>query len=155
MNKKTVIMLTAIICVVSVILVSIFGQVPNFQTNVLVKTIAIEGYLDKNGKVIACEKNNAGENVIWLDKIEAGETSIVLKWKINPDNASNPDVYFSTGIDDGSIVVSDQGIVTFYTSTRTNCVVTIKAKDGSLVSARVIIIKKNSQDDSQNGGVEL
>ena len=51
MNKKIVIMLTAIVCVVSVILVSIFGQVPNFQTNVLVKEIIIEGYLDKNGNV--------------------------------------------------------------------------------------------------------
>lgn len=154
MNKKIIIMLTAIICVVSVILVSIFGQVPNFQTNVLVKTIAIEGYLDKNGNVITCEKNNAGEDIIWLDKIEAGETSIVLKWKTNPDNASNTDVYFSTGIDDGSIVVSDQGIVTFYTSTRTNCVVTIKAKDGSLVFARVIIMKRES-NDVPDGGVEL
>jgi len=154
MNKKTIIMLTAIICVVSVILVSIFGQVPNFQTNVLVKTIEIEGYLDKNGNVIACEKNNAGEDIIWLDKIEAGETSIVLKWKIKPNNASNPDVYFSTGIDDSSIVVSDQGIVTFYTSTRTNCVVTIKAKDGSLVFARVIIMKRAS-NDAPDDGVEL
>ncbi|MBR2029835.1 MAG: hypothetical protein IJ999_02905 [Clostridia bacterium] len=154
MNKKTIIMLTAIICVVSIILVSIFGQVPNFQTNVLVKTISIEGYLDKNGNIIPCEKNNAGEDIIWLDKIEAGETSIVLKWKINPNNASNPDVYFSTGIDDDSIVVSDQGIVTFYTSTRTNCVVTIKAKDGSLVFARVIIMKRVS-NDSPDGGVEL
>ncbi|MBR2303481.1 MAG: hypothetical protein IKA42_06745 [Clostridia bacterium] len=154
MNKKTIIMLTAIICVVSIILVSIFGQVPNFQTNVLVKTISIEGYLDKNGNIIPCEKNNAGEDIIWLDKIEAGETSIVLKWKINPNNASNPDVYFSTGIDDDSIVVSDQGIVTFYTSTRTNCVVTIKAKDGSLVFARVIIMKRVS-NNSPDGGVEL
>ena len=156
MNKKIVIMLTAIICVVSVILISIFGQVPNFQTNVLVKSITIEGYLDKNGNVIPCEKNNAGEDVIWLDEIEAGETTIVLKWTVNPDNASNPDVYFTTGIDDGSIVVSDQGIVTFYTSTRTNCVVTIKAQDGSLVSARVIIMKRTSQDDlPSGGGVEL
>ena len=154
MNKKTIIMLTAIICVVSVILVSIFGQVPNFQTNVLVKTISIEGYFDKNGNIIPCKKNNAGEDIIWLDKIEAGETSIVLKWKINPNNASNSDVYFSTGIDDGSIVVSDQGIVTFYTSTRTNCVVTIKAKDGSLVFSRVIIMKRES-NDSPDSGVEL
>ena len=156
MNKKIVIMLTAIVCVVSVILVSIFGQVPNFQTNVLVKEIIIEGYLDKNGNVIACEKNKSGENIIWLDKIEAGETTVVLKWSVSPENASNPDVYFSTGIDDGSIVVSDQGIVTFYTSTRTNCIVTIKAKDGSLTSARVIIMKKSSQNDSpSSGGVEL
>lgn len=155
MNKKIVIMLTAVICVVSVVLISIFGQVPNFQTNVLVKSITIEGYLDKNGNVIPCEKNNSGEDIIWLDKIEAGETTIVLKWKINPENASNPDVYFTTGIDDGSIVVSDQGIVTFYTSTRTNCVVTIKAQDGSLVSARVIIMKKTPDDNIPDDGVEL
>ena len=80
----------------------------------------------------------------------------MLKWSVGPENASNPDVYFSTGIDDGSIVVSDQGIVTFYTSTRTNCIVTIKAKDGSLTSARVIIMKKSSQNDGpSSGGVEL
>ncbi|MBR2372221.1 MAG: hypothetical protein IKA90_05070 [Clostridia bacterium] len=152
MNKKIVIMLTAIVCVVSVILVSIFGQVPNFQTNVLVKEIIIEGYLDKTGNVIACEKNNAGENVIWLDEIEPGETTVVLKWSVGPENASNPDVYFSTGIDDGSIVVSDQGIVTFYTSTRTNCIITIKARDGGLTSAKVIIMKRATSD---GGSIEI
>ena len=70
MNKKIVIMLTAIICVVSVILISIFGQVPNFQTNVLVKTITVEGYLDKNGNVIPCEKNNAGISPLFADLSE-------------------------------------------------------------------------------------
>lgn len=154
MNKKTVIMLTAIVCVVSVILVSIFGQVPNFQTNVLTKQITVQGYLDKNGKLIPCEKNKAGENIIWLEKIDPGETTIILRWGVYPDNATNPDVYFSTGVDDGSVVVSDQGIITFYSASRTNCIVTIKAKDGGLASTRVIIMKKTSDDDS-SGGVEL
>ena len=150
MNKKIVIMLTALLCVVSVIIVSLMGQIPDFQTNVLVKEIIVDGYVDINGNTIPCEKNNVGDNVIWLDNIEAGETTIVLKWSINPDNATEPDVFFSTGLEDDSVVVSSQGIVTFYSADVQSVVITIKAKDGGLAQARVIIMKR--VDEEVDGG---
>ena len=96
--------------------------------------------------VIPCEKNNVGDNVIWIDNIEAGETIIVLKWTINPDNATEPDVFFSTGREDDSVVVSSQGIVTFYDTNVQSVVITIKAQDGGLAQARVIIMKRVDQE---------
>jgi len=146
MNKKIIVMLTAVISVLSVILVSLFGQIPNFDMNILVSEIVVEGYLDKNGEVIPCEKNNAGENVIWIEEIDPGETTIILKWKVVPDEASNPDVYFSTNHDDGSVVVSSQGIITFYDAEKTNVVISIMAEDGGLAEAKVIIMKRYEDD---------
>ena len=146
MNKKIVIMLVAIICVVSVILVSLFGQVPNFQTNVLVREITIEGYLDANGNVVACKENTKGEKFVELENIEAGETSVILKWKVGPDNATDPDVSFKLSVEDGSVVVSSQGIVTFYSSEISKVIVYILPKDGGPASAKVTIMKKIDEE---------
>ena len=147
MNKKIVIMLTAVLCVVSVILVSLFGQVPNFQTNVLVREITIEGYLDKEGNLLPCETNTKGENFIVLDNIEAGETSVILKWKVGPDNATDPDVSFKLSVEDGSVVVSSQGIVTFYSADVRKVAVYILPKDGGPASAKVTIMKKADEEE--------
>ena len=151
MNKKIVIMLTAVICVLSVILVSLFGQVPDFQTNVLVKEIVIEGYLDKNGDVIPCETNPKGEKFIFIEDIEAGETSIILKWTVGPENASNPDVTFKTDVEDGSVVVSAQGIITFYTEEIRKVTIMVLPQDGGIGGVKVTIMKPIEEDDEVVG----
>ena len=145
MNKKIVIMLAAVVAVVSVILVSILGQIPNFETNILVKEIVIEGYLDENNDLIPCKVNANGDKIISLDEVEP-DTILVLKVSVNPDNANNPDVRYSIDVTDGSVMVSSQGIVTFNSATRTSAVVTVTAVDGSLVSDRVIITKRTGMD---------
>ncbi|HIW55588.1 MAG TPA: hypothetical protein H9686_01195 [Firmicutes bacterium] len=145
MNKKIVIMLAAVVAVVSVILVSIIGQIPNYDTNILVKEIIIEGYLDENNNLIPCKVNANGDKIISLDEVEP-DTILVLKVSVNPDNANNPDVRYSIDVTDGSVMVSSQGIVTFNSATRTSAVVTVTAVDGSLVSDRVIITKRTGMD---------
>ena len=145
MNKKIVIMLAAVVAVVSVILVSILGQIPNFETNILVKEIVIEGYLDENNNLIPCKINANGDKIISLDEIEP-DTILVLKVSVNPDNANNPDVRYAIDVTDGSVMVSSQGIVTFNSATRTSAIVTVSAVDGSLMSDRVIITKKTGMD---------
>ena len=102
MNKKIVIMLAAVVAVVSVILVSILGQIPNFETNILVKEIVIEGYLDENNNLIPCKINANGDKIISLDEIEP-DTILVLKVSVNPDNANNPDVRYAIDVTDGSV----------------------------------------------------
>ena len=138
-------MLAAVVAVVSVILVSIIGQIPNYDTNILVKEIIIEGYLDENNNLIPCKVNANGDKIISLDEVEP-DTILVLKVSVNPDNANNPDVRYSIDVTDGSVMVSSQGIVTFNSATRTSAVVTVTAVDGSLVSDRVIITKRTGMD---------
>ena len=147
MNKKIVIMLAALMCVVSVILVSIYGQVPDFQTNILVSDIVVEGYIDKEGNLIPCEENTKGEKFIFIEDIEPGETTIVLKWTINPENASNPDVSFKVNVEDGSVVVSQQGIVTFYTADITKVSVVILPNDGGTDGVKITIMKPVDEEE--------
>ena len=147
MNKKIIIMLTALLCVVSVILVSIYGQIPNFQTNVLITDIVVEGYLDKNGNLIPCEENKKGEKFIFIEDIEPGETTIVLEWTIAPDNASNPDVSFKISVDDGSVVISQQGIITFYTADIPKITVVVLPKDGGTDGVKVTIMKPVEEEE--------
>ncbi len=152
MNKKIVIMLTALLCVVSVILVSVFGQIPNFDMNVLVEEITIDGYLDKNGNLVECETNEKGEQFIAIEEIEPGETTLILEWTVNPKNPSNPDIFFNTDAKDGVITISDQGIITFYSAEFTKIRITILPKDGSPAFAMVTILRIIEEDPEINTG---
>lgn len=145
MNKKIIIMLAAVVSVVSVILVSILGQIPNFDTNILVKQIVIEGYLDTNNNLVPCKINSNGDKIISLDEI-VPDTILILEVSVSPDNANNTEVRYSIDVTDGSVMVSAQGIVTFNSASRTSAIVTVTAADGSLVSDRVIITKKSGVD---------
>ena len=152
MNKKIVVMLTALLCVLSVIMVSIFGQIPNFDMNVLVEEITIDGYIDSTGVLQPCETNEKGEKFISLESIEPGETVIVLEWTVNPKNASNPDIYFNTDAKDGVISISDQGIISFYSTEFSKIRITILPKDGSPAYAMVTILRVMEEDPEINTG---
>ncbi len=144
MNKKIVIMLAAVVAVVSVILVSIIGQIPNYDTSVMVREIIIEGYEDPFEGLVPCDVNANGDKIIWVDNVVPEETMLQLRWTVSPDNAYNTEVRFSTGLDDGSVTVSAQGLVIFHSETRTSALITLTAADGSLTSARVYIMQRSS-----------
>ena len=85
-----------------------------------------------------------GDKIIWVDDVVPEETMLQLRWTVSPDNAYNTEVRFSTGLDDGSVTVSAQGLVIFHSETRTSALITLTAADGSLTSARVYIMQRSS-----------
>ncbi len=149
MSKKIIIMLTAVIAVVSVILVSVLGQIADFTSNVLVREITILGYEDPFEGLIEYETSpTTGNKIIYMDPndIVVGETMLQLRWTVSPDNASTPDVRFSVNPNDGTATVSAQGLVIFYSTSWSSIMITVSATDGSLVSDVIYILAPSSSE---------
>lgn len=88
MNKKIVILILAIFCIIATIVMSVFGKIPEDTTRNAVESIEFVDPTKADGK---CELNEDGEKIIY---IERGTTEYQINYIINPTDASELDVYF-------------------------------------------------------------
>lgn len=111
MNKKIIILILAVFCIISTILVSVFGKVPEDNTRIAVESIS---FIDPTQKDNQCQLNENGTKIIY---IERGTTQYQLHYVINPTDASEQEVYFElySNSDVTEIAtVSETGLITFY-----------------------------------------
>ena len=137
MNKKVVILIVFVECVLAIFLVGIWGM-------------AIDGRFSKIGCTdIWFEDANGvrydeGATIeIELSLNEEGEAYYQLYHGIAPDDITNPSVRYNTNKPD-KVVVAKDGKVTFYAIIPVT--ITIMADDGTAKQATIRIVPKENKD---------
>lgn len=135
MNKKIVILIVIVECIAAVLLVSFWGKMIESLHPVVVTTAVY--ITDSDGNRY---ENEATIYVELSDSVR----SYQLYWEVAPSDASNKAVEFF--IDDGDedpsndnseVIVSENGLVTFFVD-RTIMIV-VRTKDGSEQRATIIL----------------
>lgn len=88
MNKKIVVMLLVVFCIIATILISVFGKVPEDSSRTPVESIEFIDPAKSDGK---CMLNSDGEKIIYIEK---GTSEYQLCYVINPNEASEKEVKF-------------------------------------------------------------
>ena len=107
MNKKIIILITVLFCLMSTILVSLIGKVPEDDSVVRVNAIM---FVDNSTDDGLCEENEEGYKIIHIEK---GTKTYQLEWLINPSNAFDTSVSFQIVSGQDYSSVSETGLVTF------------------------------------------
>ena len=108
MNKKIIVLILSIFCILATILVSVFGKVPEDSSRVPVSTIM---FVDDSTEDGMCEVNEEGTKIIFIEK---DTNEYQLQYFINPSEATDQSVSFQiiSGVEYAS--VSETGVITFY-----------------------------------------
>ncbi|MGI6782002.1 MAG: hypothetical protein ACOX56_04180 [Acholeplasmataceae bacterium] len=108
MNKKIVTLLLVIFSMIAVVVISVFGKVPEDTTRIAVESISFIDPAQEDGQ---CIVNNDGEKVILIPR---GTTTYQLQYIINPENPTEPEVTFMivSGADHAE-VDETTGLLTF------------------------------------------
>lgn len=134
MNKKIVVLVVLLECILAVLLVSFFGKaIEDLRNAVLCKDIY---FTDENGNKI---EDGAFIEVTLSDT----KMSYRLYYKIEDADTTNKEVKFSSSKPD-SVVVDATGMVTFFEET--DVVITIRAQDGSGKSDSITLVPKRSSE---------
>lgn len=121
MNKKIIVLILVLFCLLSTVLISVLGKVPEDDKYYKVETLEILDVTKPDNK---CELNVDGEKIIKLEANDIKTTDSYgkevwvyqLNYLITPDNATNPEVSFEVLNENlkNDIVISDTGEITFY-----------------------------------------
>ena len=107
MNKKIVVMILFVFCLIATILISVFGKLPEDASRTPVESIEFIDPTTEDGK---CKLTSDGDKLI---EVIFGTTEYQLNYKINPDFATEQDVKFVIVNGADYATVSDTGLVTF------------------------------------------
>ena len=107
MNKKVVVMLLAVFCIIATIVMSVFGKLPEDAYRTPVQYIEFVDPTQEDGK---CKVNSDEEKII---EIPFGTTEYQLNYFINPTDATELNVTFSIINGAEYAEVSQEGLITF------------------------------------------
>ncbi|MFA5561966.1 MAG: hypothetical protein WDA00_04930 [Eubacteriales bacterium] len=134
MSKKVVIVVVLVECVFAVLLVSLLGLMVE---SINPREVVTELYFtDENGTRYA--------EGISVEVDLSASLDVQLYWRLLSETATNQEVSFVSDVIDGSVVVSDTGVVTFYKIKPV--AVTVRAMDGSGITATLILAPKTGTD---------
>ena len=137
MNKKIVILIVFVECILAIFLVGIWGfAVEAKYAKIVCTDIWFEdanGVRYDNGKTIEVE----------MELNEEGEATYQLHYGMGPDDVTNRDVKFTTNKPD-KVVVSKDSVVSFYALVPVE--ITVTAADGSGRYATIRIVPKENKD---------
>ncbi len=131
MNKKIVVIVVIVECILAILLVSFLGKaIENATKDVYCKEIY---FTNKNG-----EKLNADSIMIELTDTNM---NYQLYWQVEPNNTTNKNVEFISSKPD-SVIVDATGLVTFFEVT--DVTITIRSTDGSNKSDTITLVPKRN-----------
>lgn len=126
MSKKIVFIVVLIECILAVLLISVFGQAI-YDTSP--KPVSEVYFTYANGEKI--------EDGVRLDvQLAGGNISYQLHWAVDPENAENKKVSFTSS--KKGVVVSESGLVTFFDAV--DVTIIISAVDGSNKTDSIVLI---------------
>ena len=138
MNRKVVIIVVLVECILAVLLISFFGQaIFNNINNVPANEVY---FVNQDGVKIE-------EKTIEVE-LSDSKLSYQLYWKIEPEKVTDKSVEFISSKPD-FVTVSKTGLVTFYVETDVS--ITIRTLDGSNKSDTIVLVPKRNT----SGEVEI
>ncbi len=136
MNKKIVILIVVIECILAIFLVGIWGLAVDASRSKITCTDIY--FTNESG-----ERYESGTTLeVELEMTEYGAT-YQLYYKLEPDNITNSQVKFTTN-KPTQVVVSRTGEVTFYALVPVE--ITIKSADGAAKTATIRIVPTENKD---------
>lgn len=126
MNKKIVILVVVLECVLAVLLIGVIGKaIENYNKEVACQAVYFtnaDGEIYENGALIEVERPDRG---------------FQLYYKLDPENTSDKSVTFTSSKPD-DVEVSESGYVNFFEDT--DVTITISTKNGK--TATIILVPK-------------
>lgn len=107
MNKKIVTIFLVIFCLLSTLVVGIWGKVPDSSTRIAVESITI---LDPTKDNQECAINDNGDKVILLEK---GTLTYQIVYSISPEEPTDKSVFFSIISGKDNATIDESGLITF------------------------------------------
>ena len=107
MNKKIVTLFLVVFCLLSTLVVGIWGKVPDSSTRIAVESITI---LDPTKDKQECETNDKGDKVILLEK---GTLTYQIVYSISPEEPTDKSVFFSIISGKDNATIDERGLITF------------------------------------------
>ncbi len=126
MNKKVVIIITLVECILAVLLISIFGQA---IYSVHIKDVAEIHFVDENGR--RYEDDEIVEITLTDDKL-----TYQLNWVVLPEDAANKGVTFTLSRD--IAIVSGTGVITFFDEGSVTII--MSTNDGRRITDSLMIV---------------
>ena len=144
MNKKLIVLIVALECVFSVFLISIFGpMVESFHSNVLVSDLYL---LDENReRLVAAEGEEIPSVTIGIPHDFDYEFRVVVETEEATDRTYT--VTHNRTDEEIEITTTKNGFRVTFLADIANVTVTVKANDGSLKTAKVLITKAGGNTD--------
>ena len=145
MSKKLIVLIEIVVCVMAIIVVSLFGLNPeNWRDNVY--ATGIEFY--ENDVTLIDEKYQPTDEIKLQIVLDKASHTYQLKWRILPETATVKDVVFAFSggikqengdVTDGNVTVTKDGLVVFSKEVK-GLTITVSTTDGSNYSDRISII---------------
>lgn len=153
MSKKTVVIIEFIVCVLAIIVISIFGLAPDtWRRDVPATKLEVVNVSDPAKDIEVTHTTKNGRDVVNI-KLPRTVLEYKLLWKISPEDATNTQIRFtSSAINDKIISVSEEGVVKFLTNKFVGVSIVLQTTDGTNLRVDVSI---TFQVDEQGGDIEL
>lgn len=137
MNKKIIVLIEIVVCIMAIVVVSLFGlQAENWRDMVYVTSI--EFYEDDI--TLVDEQYNGKDGVQLQINLDEDTVSYQIKYRVNPSNASNGHVEFSFSggerqengtVTDGDCTITADGLLYFKNGKVYNVNIIAGSTDGS------------------------
>lgn len=153
MTKKAVIAIEVVVCLLAVVIISIFGINPEaWREEIPADSLTITNETDTTTGVEVTRKTENGKVVVYA-MLPQTMREYQITWQILPENVTNTRISFtSSKINDNIISISDTGLVTFLTGSNTGASILLKTTDGTNRQAQIVITFKAN---SEGGDIEL
>lgn len=146
MNKKIVALFLFVFCVVAVVAIGVFGKVPDPASIIRVEKIYfIDPSRPEND--FECEVNEDGEKVI---KIQRGNETYQLHWRIEPENATDKKVSFVKVANGDFFEIDANGLITFKEEVSITVKIQSNLKDLKSDIVNIEFIGKPSSNEDEN-----
>ncbi|HEY8395556.1 MAG TPA: hypothetical protein VIK96_02135 [Bacilli bacterium] len=143
MNKKIVALFLFVFCVVAVVAIGVFGKVPDPASIIRVERIYfIDPSRPEND--FECEVNEDGEKVI---KIQRGNETYQLHWRIEPENATDKKVSFVKVANGDFFEIDANGLITFKEEVSVTVKIQSNLKDLKSDTVNIEFIGKPSSEE--------
>lgn len=143
MNKKIVALFLFVFCVVAVVAIGVFGKVPDPASIIRVEKIYfIDPSRPEND--FECEVNEDGEKVI---KIQRGNETYQLHWRIEPENATDKKVSFVKVANGDFFEIDANGLITFKEEVSVTVKIQSNLKDLKSDTVNIEFIGKPSSEE--------
>lgn len=152
MSKKIIVLIEIIVCIMAIVVVSLFGlQAENWRDVVYVTSIAF--YEDDITMVDSVYNGKEGKYL--QINLQPDDESYQIKWRVAPENATNSKIIFTFSggmqqengiVTDGDIAVTPEGWLYFPGGKAKSVDIIAKTTDGSNKTATLRIRV------SENGG---
>ncbi|MBQ7977418.1 MAG: hypothetical protein IJ301_02310 [Clostridia bacterium] len=154
MTKKAVVAIEVVVCLLAVVIISIFGINPEaWRDDIPAQSLVITNQSDPVREIDVTRSTDTNGREVVNVKLPSSIREYQIEWEISPENVTVTQISFTSAQIGGNIIsISDTGLVNFLTNSNEGATIMLKTTDGTNRIAQMIITFKAS---SSGGDIEL